>query len=152
MATQARSPQGTYLARCRDWRVVIWESRSHQPIRVFANGYLSPLTTVNWSPDGRIVVAGSATGEILAWNWNREELLVASRYPNYYYPIVALAWSPVRDYLAALNAGNQIQVWDMRVCRCIVVLSCGREARNVSWSSDGQELRTDSNECWELRF
>jgi WD40 repeat protein len=152
MVSEARSPQGTYLARCRDWKVVIWGNGSPQPVRVFANGYRTEVTAVGWSPDERMVVAGSATGEVLAWNVSSEELLLASRYPNHYDPILALSWSSAYDYLAALCASHQIQVWDMYASRCIDVVPCGSAARHLSWSPDGLQLRTDTGERWQLQF
>jgi WD40 repeat protein len=148
MMTQSVSPRGTYLACCHAWRVVIWRKTSHPPVRVFANGYGTHFTAVSWSPDGSIVVAGNATGEVLAWHLKGQEMLFASRYPNHCYPIIALAWSPTYDYLAALTEGNQIQIWDMVAYRCIAVLACACDARTLTWSSDGLELQTNTGECW----
>ncbi len=63
------SPDGRWLATAGgDHTVRVWETGSWTN-REILRGHSDPVSSVAWSPDGRHLVTGSFSGELMLWDW-----------------------------------------------------------------------------------
>ena len=143
------SPSGIMTAQVRGNRVFVWWQHEHgsaTPLRCFRNGFATPIAVVNWSPDGTLLLAGSLTGEVLAWQVRQETVLLANRFSSHLDPIVEVVCSPMGTHVAALTASGTIQVWEIARRLCVAQFACNRQATSLIWSEDGRRLATVNGE------
>ncbi len=144
----ARSPCGQYAAAGQGTQVLVWDAVHEHPIVVFGNPYKTAISVVNWSPDGRILLAGSCDGAILAWDIVRKSLLLTGRVPYVFSPLIEVACAR-QPCIAGLHAGGQVQVWNLRT-RELITREFSPGATDLSWLPDGQFLSTNSGDRWHI--
>lgn len=101
------------------------------------DGYLRGLA---WSPDGRILAAGSYV--IHVWNLaSGEQLGVWKGHDDQVY---ALSWSAATGLLASASADGTARIWEPSSGSTVHVLSMPSKAPvySVDWSPDGTKLAT----------
>ncbi|MBA2678648.1 MAG: WD40 repeat domain-containing protein [Ktedonobacteraceae bacterium] len=131
-----------------DSSVLVWHHQQPQPVCRFRNGFQTPISVVDWSYDGTVIVAGSMTGEVLAWRFATREPLLANRYAHSYAPICGLSWSPGGYYLVAITMACTIQIWQVATRECLLVLPCRGCTTTITWELDGSEFITDDGVVW----
>ena len=130
-----------------DSSVLIWHDHQQRPIDRFENAFQTEITVVDWSRYGSILLAGSITGEVLAWQFATRELLLANRHTHSYAPICGLSWSPGGYYLVAITMASTIQIWQVATRTCLV-LPCQGDTTTITWKLDGSGFRTNDGVVW----
>jgi WD40 repeat protein len=133
-----------------DSSVLIWHNDQGQPVKRFVNAFSTGISVVDWSRYGDVLLAGSMTGEILAWRFETGERLLANRHAHSYAPICGLSWSPGDCYLAALTMARTIQIWQIATRTCLV-LPCHGDTTSITWGLDGSGFATNDGIVWNER-
>jgi WD40 repeat protein len=140
------NPCAPYGAQGLDYSVLIWHH--DQPVERFLNAFQTTISVVDWSHDGRILLAGSLTGEVLAWHIATGERLLANRHAHSYAPIVGISWSLRGTYLVAVTMARTIQIWQVATRKCLLVLPCHGHTTTITWGRDGSGFRTNDGVVW----
>ena len=88
-------------------------------------GHNHPVTCLAWAPDGSRIASGDDRGNLLVWQWQRdnriEAILLAAHQETYTFidkngahtgsNLQTLAWAPDSKHLA-LGTGDEIHVWN----------------------------------------
>jgi len=97
---------------------------------------------LSFSPDGRLLAAGSESGRIYMWQVLSGNRFAFKRYLNYGNAVTALCFSPDGKQLAVVGMGDVI-IWDTAADKRIRVLKLS-PTMNLWWklaySSDGRRL------------
>jgi WD40 repeat protein len=133
-----------------DSSVLIWDRDLQQVVDQFVNGFQTSVSVVDWSRYGSFLLAGSITGEVLAWNFATGESLLANRHAHSYAPICGLSWSPGDCYLVAITMARTIQIWQVATRTCLV-LPCQGDTTSITWELDGSGLTTNDGVVWNER-
>jgi WD40 repeat protein len=142
------NPCAPYGAQGLDSSIIIWHGHQRQPMTRFLNAFKTPISVVDWSLDGSILLAGSITGEVLAWRFTTGELLLANRHAHSYAPICRLSWSPGGCYLVAITCERTMQIWLVETRECLAVLPCSCRPTSLKWSLDGSGFITNNGVAW----
>ncbi|MBA2391972.1 MAG: WD40 repeat domain-containing protein [Ktedonobacteraceae bacterium] len=140
-------PHAPYGAQGVEDMVMIWHH--HEPKKVFENPFQTAITVVDWTHDGNVVLAGSITGEVLAWRLDTGERLLANRHAHSYAPIVGVSCSPGGAYVVAITMAQTIQIWRVETRTCLV-LPCHGKTTTITWERDGSGFRTNDGVDWSI--
>lgn len=144
------NPWAPYGAQGLDASVLIWQRHQRQPVDRFVNGFQTTISVVDWSHDGSILLAGSMTGEVLAWQFETREPLLANCHAHSYAPICGLSWSPGGHYLIAITMARTIQIWQVATRECLLVLPCQGSTTTITWGLDGSGFHTNDGVVWNV--
>ncbi|MFB3785688.1 MAG: hypothetical protein ACE15F_04890 [bacterium] len=103
------------------------------------------IVCLAWSPDGRILAAGSADHAIRLWDTGSGELIrtLEGR-------VFSLAWSPDSQTLASVSSGDHIRIWDAETGILKRILKGHKESVfSLAWSPDGQILASGFRD-WKI--
>lgn len=103
------------------------------------------IVCLAWSPDGRILAAGSADHAIRLWDTGSGELLrtLEGR-------VFSLAWSPDGQTLASVSSGDHIRIWETETGILKRILKGHKESVfSLAWSPDGQILASGFRD-WKI--
>ncbi|HNB51166.1 MAG TPA: TIR domain-containing protein [Anaerolineales bacterium] len=137
------SPDGKTLATGQyDGTIILWDYNSGGPsvsIRATLPGHTGGISTMAWSPDGRLASVGG-DNTIIVWDiaaQTQEKTFTA----NSEVPITGMSWSPTGE-LATVSGDNNIVIWDVDKGEKISVLGAPYRAgiTSVAWSPDGTKL------------
>lgn len=113
-----------------DGNLVAWESRGRLNVYVWntatgkewcrIHGFDSPVTAIGFSPDGNIVATGTPKGTVQLWDVKQSHdrgspvPATLKKFPHAPGPVMAIAFSPVGDHLAAGGYWNcTVHEWDI---------------------------------------
>lgn len=85
-------------------------------VRTATNKQKCPVYQIVWTPDGRRLVTGAASGEFTLWNgmaFNFETILQAHDQP-----VRAMSWSNDGHWLATGDQSGYIKYWQQNMCNC----------------------------------
>jgi WD40 repeat protein len=118
----------------------IWDARSGEGV---GPPNLSG-TTVDWSPDGTRVVAGSGYGNLVTISdaTTGQHLLVLQGHTDV---IGNVAWSPDGSKIASASNDNTIRIWDATTGAALNTFSL-ENVNSIRWSPDGQSLAATSTD------
>jgi WD40 repeat protein len=109
------SPDGHRLASRGGWRIRVWDAnREDHPLNRELRGHAKDVTSIAWSPDGRLLLSGSLDETVRLWDPRTGRQLGC--YDWGIGPIRSVAFSP--DGTTAAVGGGQrdaIVVWDVDV-------------------------------------
>ena len=144
------NPCAPYGARGLDSSVLIWHDDQEDPIVRFLNPFQTTISVVDWSYYGSLLLAGSMTGEVLAWDVATGERVLANRHAHSYAPICGLSWAPIGAYLVAVTMAQTLQIWHVATRTCLV-LPCQGSTTTITWNLDGSGFKTNDGIVWTER-
>jgi len=105
-------------------------TNSNNQIKQFLSGTQYNVSSVAFSPDGKILASGSSSG-IAIWDMEAEQptSLPIAEYENYEYAVNSITFNPVGTLLASGSEGGVIILWDIK-----------------TWQIIGQPLETTASE------
>ena len=142
--------QGTTLASMQGTAVVV---RTHEMVYLTTvrNGFGTPLTCVNFSPDGAILLAGSVTGEALAWDMrNAYRSVLANRAPRSSASVLEIVCSPRNRFVAVLTTSCELHVWCLLHRLLLLRANVSPFSTWLSWSDDERTLTTNQGNLFHL--
>ena len=79
-----------------------WEKQ-----RSFANGHLSEITAIAWSPNGAMLASASKDGKVLVWETKTQS--VVARYD--YHNVIDLAWHPSKNIMSFTTTDGEVYIY-----------------------------------------
>ncbi|KAI5172106.1 polyadenylation factor subunit 2 [Nematocida sp. LUAm3] len=108
------------------------------------NKIRTPINTIKYTPNGRRLISGGATGEFTLWNgfsFNFETILQAHDTS-----LRTMCWTPHGDYLVSGDQAGVIKYWQPSMNN-VHILSPHKEAiRDISFSPRGTKFCTASDD------
>jgi WD40 repeat protein len=143
----AFSADGELIATGADGHIRLWNVQSQDLLSTI--GHQSAIRSTCFSPDGRILVAGSGDEEVRRWditNPRSPRPLSPLRGHTAFVPQVA--FSPDGKTLATGSYDGTLKLWDMALGRELATLR-GHSAviQCLAWSPDGQTIFTGSGDA-----
>lgn len=140
------------LASTSGTAIKLWDVQTGQTIRVLT-GHLDFVSCLAISPDGRILISGSADKSIRLWDVQTGQRIgtIALHTDT----VLSLALSPDGRILASGSLYDPIKLWDLETNREVASLS-GQAGRveALAFSPDGLWLASGSNDAtialWDL--
>ncbi len=105
----------SYAMVGNDTPLILWDTAS-KTVRTFALGHKARIISVAWSPDGSLIVTGSADKTVRLWN---KDLSIAKTL-DVNGPVNSVSFSPNGQYLAAgTGTDNAICVWQTETWKLV---------------------------------
>ena len=103
------------------------------------------VSSVAFSPDGRLLAAGIANGDIRLWRVaDGEPLLTCRGHSDWPW---AIAFSPDGRTIASGSQDQTVRLWDVNTGHCILVLPGHTSwVKAIAFNSDGSRLASGSND------
>lgn len=79
-----------------------WEKQ-----RSFANGHLSDITALAWSPNGAMLASASKDGKLLVWETKTQGVIGRYDYSN----VIDLAWHPTKNILSFTTTDGEVYIY-----------------------------------------
>lgn len=115
---------------------------------------LSPIFSVAFSPEGHILAAGDASGNINLWRvTDSQQLLKLDGHRDW---VRSVAFSPNGKILASGSADMTVKLWNINTGECLATLEGHTSTiRSVAFSSDGELLASGSTDetikLWQIK-
>ncbi len=100
------------------------------------------VTDLRWSPDGR-TLASAGNGRVVFWSSESEEPTQIIKQPGC--PILAIAWSPEGDRLAAGCQDATVHYWTLRDQEHFQMSGYPMKVRRLAFDPSGRWLATDGS-------
>ncbi|NUM33361.1 MAG: protein kinase [Candidatus Brocadiae bacterium] len=117
-----------------------WESRKEKKMEQTPSHFIKHI---DFSPDGKILAAGSQKGYI--YLWDMESGKIVQETSAHKDDVTALAFHPSGKFLASLGADYLLKIWSIPECRLMKTL-CGPKdmLQSFCFNPDGKTLLTSS--------
>ena len=155
----AWNQSGTLMAAVSDTgKLAIYDMANNATREIFWRhpDNLLAMNSVEWSPDETLIA--SAVGDrditcssqpagcwIAIWNVNSDQPRIQGFRDAYLLQansssIISMSWNPAQPWLASLDTGGQLIIWDALTGQRYAQLFLADEPRTVKWSPDGSRL------------
>src|SRR2546429_2092779 len=100
----------------------------------------SPITSVEWSPDGSVIATGSYDGTVKLWEWQpdpeRDSQQLTVRHTFVHRRLVnGVRWSRSGRLLASSSADHSCRIWDVDRLACVgVLVRHTDDVNSMAWS------------------
>ncbi|KAL4221973.1 hypothetical protein ACF0H5_018021 [Mactra antiquata] len=112
---------------------------SSSSVQVLQQGNHSPVTSLAWSPDGRILMSSSPVDTaMLAWDVTLETCTPLRRFGGG--GVSLLSWSPDGSKLFSATPSNVFRVWESRTWSCEKWSTSTGTCKTACWSPNGNIL------------
>ncbi len=150
---QFTSP-GNSPAHCGEAQIFLWDTASKKRLGSPFNTPDTQINSVAFSPDGKIVAAGSVDGTVRLWDVSSGSL-IGSPLTASAQPVTSVAFSPDGKTLAAGNDRDTVGLWNMGDNSIISQrLEYTRKLLSAVFSRDGKTLITGSDDgkvvLWDI--
>jgi len=140
----AWSPDSQYLAVSSgistEHQVSIWNIASAEIVSAFQNE--ERIISIDWSSDGRRIVAGSWDDHVYVWDVNTGELLAQLDNRN----VSAVAWGPDGARFASGSSSRPtVIVWDANSYEPIFTSELSRYVETIAWKPDSTQLAINNS-------
>ncbi len=132
--------------------VWLWNVATHQRIGGALPGATGPVTSVAFSPDGKLLAAGTTAGEVWSWDTATGHLssLGAIGVGGGYSAITSVAFRPHSRTLAVGSLDHTVRLWQMGPVRQQLLggpfTNPTGPVTSVAFSADGKTLATGSSD------
>ena len=101
-------PDGRAFALCTPMKdIQIISKNDWEKQRVFANGHLSDITALAWSPNGALLASASKDGKVLVWETKSQSVVARYDYSN----VVDLAWHPTKNIVSFTTTDGEVYIY-----------------------------------------
>jgi serine/threonine protein kinase len=115
-------------------------SRFHTPDHTLhvLRGHNDAVTSVAWSPDGKMIASGSRDTTAKLWLPASEQNTVT--YSGHTAALLDVAWNAAGDRLASGGNDQTVQVWDTQGAHLRTFSGLGAPVSSILWGLDGAYL------------
>ncbi|MDJ0796280.1 MAG: tetratricopeptide repeat protein [Calothrix sp. MO_167.B12] len=106
-------------------------------------GHNNTVTSVNFSPNGEMVVSGDASGMVIIWRKNGEEI---ARFQAHDKKITSLSFSPDNQTVLSGSEGKTLTRWNLKGEEIVTFKGNEEEITSFSFSPDGQKIASGSKD------
>ncbi len=107
----AYSPNGVSAAACCADSIYIWNILEQNSLKVKPFPHTKGFNAFNFSRDGMLIGAGSASMELLFYDRKRDELILNLNF--HIAPITDVLFSPVDDVVATTSFDGTMKIWNI---------------------------------------
>ncbi|SCV56901.1 probable sepB protein [Fusarium fujikuroi] len=79
-----------------------WEKQ-----RTFANGHLSDITAIAWSPNGALLVSAGKDGKVLIWETKTQSVIARYDYSN----VIDIVWHPTKNIVSFTTTDGEVYIY-----------------------------------------
>ncbi|CVL05621.1 probable sepB protein [Fusarium mangiferae] len=79
-----------------------WEKQ-----RTFANGHLSDITAIAWSPNGALLASASKDGKVLIWETKTQSVIARYDYSN----VIDIVWHPTKNIVSFTTTDGEVYIY-----------------------------------------
>jgi WD40 repeat protein len=153
----AFSPDGKLLAGSVYWAVQVWDVETGKSVATFRY-HDQAVTSVAFSPDSRLVAAGTRNYTVQVWNiQTRQNVAIMYGHTS---SVESVAFSPDGKLLASGSDDGTARLWDIRTRRAVKIFDTKNERTgrdlvfDIAFSPDGRLLVGASNSdayVWDVQ-
>ncbi|MEH2011651.1 nSTAND1 domain-containing NTPase [Nostoc sp.] len=114
-------------------------------------GHVDSVTSVSFSPDGKMIASGSADGVVIIWNRNGTKI---TSFPAHEKKITSLGFSPNSQKLLSASEDKTLKLWSLKGEEIATFKGHEEEITSFSFSPDGQKVISGSKDTtlklWNL--
>lgn len=137
----------------------LWSKWIHGEIPIESPVYSSTITSVEFNPDGKLLISGGRDNAVRLWDVRkRREIFTAEpdKKGMGYAVINSVAFSPDGKTIASAGTHRQIQLWSVAEHKLIETLDIGEWINALDFSPDGRFLAaavtTKAKVCiWDMK-
>ena len=114
-------------------------------------GHVDSVTSVSFSPDGKMIASGSADGMVIIWNRNGKKIKDFKAHEK---KITSLGFSPDSQKLLSASEDKTLKLWSLKGKKIAIFKGHEDEITTFSFSPDGQKVISGSKDktlkLWNL--
>jgi WD40 repeat protein len=127
--------------------IILWNAQTHQS---FGQPFILPtpfFNTLAFSPDGRMLAAGTGDGNISLWDVATQQSIGQPLHGDGK-PVLCIAFSPDGKILASAGTDNSITLWNVATHQPLGAPLVGhtKDVNSIAFSPDGTLLASGSSD------